>query len=606
MIDRLVRTSVICSCILVLASLACPAWADIWYVGPGGTDDVGTGYGLAAETPFATLAYAIAQADAGDTVRVLDDLTGPGNTNVSLNKDSLVIEGWGEGVFAAAPDTWPTLTTADANPALSVSAAGPGCTVRYLTFYGGTNAAVILYPGAAGVLLDHCQFGLQGETTVTGLVLNDVSGCTVGDCQTARCTTGLSIGDGHDNAVINLTALVCTTNSLKAQTTENLTVSGGTFMMTSGQMEQCSILILSGTGVTVQGASILGGANGIALAGTPPTLPDCTQACVTGCDISDCGYCGLSLYNVARSTIAGNSIHENMVGMETTAVHDTLAFGNRFDDNTYNALHLMDTSGAATRFFVFLNAFSGNLYDLYGDEPGAVLTSPLKLQLDTGARTVKAKLGNHYHNWPATDAGGDGIADAPRTDQSGNAVDPAPLMKDFFDDPEAASLLWCGDWLGGVARLDLRNVPARASDHALADQASLVLAATAPASAVQVFRGGPDAVTNQNSFTGWLHLVAPLPLGQTLGLAMGHAADADGTDFVPAGPRATLTGDGSMTMLPFVMSGADLRVPAGRRLAVRLTNTSGQAVNLRLGGGWFALSAALPPLSLGQLWLNLM
>lgn len=186
----------------------------------------------------------------------------------------------------------------------------------------------------------------------------------------------------------------------------------------------------------------------------------------------------------------------------------------------------------------------------------------------------------------------------------GHVTDPAPLMADFFANPANASL----DWFGGAGGtsggpLLLRDATGAPGSLTLADQAAAVFVAADDAGSGRAFRGGG---AGGDGFSGWLCTESRLPDGATLALRLGHAA-ADGTDFQPAGPAGTITGDdGFPHVYTFALTGPTARIPAGRYLALEITNRTGAAVTIPTGLGWLGLSASLPPPSLPQLWLNLL
>ena len=300
--------------------------------------------------------------------------------------------------------------------------------------------------------------------------------------------------------------------------------------------------------------------------------------------------------------LANNRIYNNYAGLAITSIYGTLVVGNHFEINTYG---LYFPSWGSIQDCFFLNTFSGNAMDFSGKGPTVTtLSSPVKMHFNAGERAVKAVLGNYYAGWPATDANGDGIADSPRTSGDGYVIDPAPLMVDYFANPGNASL----DWFGGTGvtagPLFLRNASSVEGSITLANHASAVFSSVDDTGAGRVYRGGRAEAGD--GFSGWLRTTSALPDRGVLALVLGHTA-VDGSDFQPAGPAGEIVGGNNRaSVYPFALSGPTARIPAGRRLAVKVTNRTGEDATILTGLGWLGLSASLPPVSLAPAYLGLL
>jgi hypothetical protein len=75
---------------------------------------------------------------------------------------------------------------------------------------------------------------------------------------------------------------------------------------------------------------------------------------------------------------------------------------------------------------------------------------------------------------------------------------------------------------------------------------------------------------NGNNWTGQITFVSAPADGDTFTVEIGNSSGS--TDFTPGGPQATLTGNGSKSVFSFETTAAAFTVPAGKFLALNLTN----------------------------------
>jgi hypothetical protein len=75
---------------------------------------------------------------------------------------------------------------------------------------------------------------------------------------------------------------------------------------------------------------------------------------------------------------------------------------------------------------------------------------------------------------------------------------------------------------------------------------------------------------NGNNWTGQITFVSAPTDGDTFKVEIGNSSG--GTNFTPGGPQATLTGNGSKSVFSFKTNAAAFAVPAGKFLALNLTN----------------------------------
>ena len=95
---------------------------------------------------------------------------------------------------------------------------------------------------------------------------------------------------------------------------------------------------------------------------------------------------------------------------------------------------------------------------------------------------------------------------------------------------------------------------------------------------------------NGNNWTGQITFVSAPVDGDTFKVEIGNSSG--GTDFTPGGPQATLTGNGSKTVLSFETTAAAFTVPAGKYLALNLTNeNTSYDYKVQTGMAWSYVSS---------------
>jgi nitrous oxidase accessory protein NosD len=588
MVDRFVKALVFGSFILFMLCLAAPALAATWYVGTvNAADD--EAHGETSAAPFATLAYAVDTADPGDTISVLGHTVD--EPTVTVDKDNLTIQG-----DDADPDRWRRFAPADpATPALIVAAYG--VTLRYLTFHGSTSAdgALGVYDPVAGAkvyntTIDNCRFGLDGETTAVGLNLSNTGSATVTDCKAEDCGTGLAASSASLLAIDGLQAAGCTAYGLH--------LAGSVILVTGGSLDAATGVncLIDGTDVRVSGLTATGGETGILVKDFTNILS------LAGCTVSNASGAGVSIEWASDVCLSGNVLENNGTGLALNEYQRLIVAGNRLSGN----LAGLTVAGGdlQEQLFVFANTFGGNNADLESAAANVTLVSPAKLHLTGPERQAKAYAGNHYAGWGgAVDANGDGLCDAARVESGGNISDPAPLMQPL-DAPGNDNL----DFFGADdTPLALLHIPGAMSPDPgrvqLAVDAGKVFVAYPDSGAGRSYRGGPAG--SLDGFSGWLAFYSDLSASGHVLVEIGTTA-SDGTGFAASGQSCQIVGDGGTKFFYYSTSGPAMRVPEDRRLALRLTNKTAGQFYVMAGGAWLGLAAPLPPVSLSQLWLNLL
>jgi hypothetical protein len=95
---------------------------------------------------------------------------------------------------------------------------------------------------------------------------------------------------------------------------------------------------------------------------------------------------------------------------------------------------------------------------------------------------------------------------------------------------------------------------------------------------------------NGNNWTGQITFVSVPADGDTFKVEIGNSSG--GTDFTLGGPQATLTGNGSKNVFSFETTAAAFTVPAGKYLALNLTNdNTGYDYKVQTGMAWSYVSS---------------
>ncbi|MCD6506332.1 right-handed parallel beta-helix repeat-containing protein, partial [Candidatus Poribacteria bacterium] len=307
---------------------------------------------------------------------------------------------------------------------------------------------------------------------------------------------------------------------------------------------------------------------------------------------------GIELIGSDGNLLAGNDLSENKDdGIRLTTFFDdgsdnNILVRNRCNQNGYENWDEFILQGSGIRIedssnnLVYLNMFSDNVLgeiSLSGGS-GNIFHSPTKLDYyyNNSSSDFKNFLGNYDSGSTGSDSNGDGIEDS--SNDLGDVTDNYPLVKEpkYY----ALSQNW---WLGNpvMYRDDMLQ---EIKTEALNGGGSLVWVADERTPSGVNFAAGDSA--QGTSWTGQIAFTSAPANGNTFKVEIGYA-DPDGSNFTPGGPEVTLTGDGSKFLFPFTASAVAFSVPAGKNLALRLTNQSGSNYTVRVGGAWSYCSTSL-------------
>lgn len=183
----------------------------IWYVGPGG-DDAAIGSGGLRERPLATIAQALTNASAGDTIVLLSGYTASLSSAVTFNKADITLVSEGTGSSRARITCTGTVAMFD------VTAVG----VCFLNIYFPASTAVAvarIRSAASGTLIEDCYF--ECGASDTNWAVKFINGANYARITGATFTAVAAGSIGAFNVDVGAT--------MSGLTVEDVTVDGGSF-----------------------------------------------------------------------------------------------------------------------------------------------------------------------------------------------------------------------------------------------------------------------------------------------------------------------------------------------------------------------------------------
>ena len=276
---------------------------------------------------------------------------------------------------------------------------------------------------------------------------------------------------------------------------------------------------------------------------------------------------GIYLNASSRNTISDNTIRDNYYDLYLVgASGDNIVVGNT-SEASYNSLNVNGPDN-----YIYANSFNGteviisNTYTNYWHSPG-------KLCYFYPSSHVNY-LGNYYSDHTLTDTDGDGITDAAYDLPGPESVDSYPLAA-TPDNYTVQAWYFHRDTTmyqeyRGYSEYYVNLSADGGSAVWIADEATV-----------------SDAVFSNDVWTGHITLTS-LNDGGTLDVEIGYSTN--GIDFTASGANATITGDGSTLSFAFTTDAAQVTVPAGNYLAVRVTNNTENLRRVVTGGAWSYIS----------------
>ena len=352
--------------------------------------------------------------------------------------------------------------------------------------------------------------------------------------------------------------------------------------------------------VTIEGFSIYGGGSlatikaGIHLGLHVEHCRIANNRC--GWDGSHLNYYGIEVNHGLNHTISNNACRHNAVGIRMGGGEMNTVANNIFSDNSYGIwlsssdsnVIVSNTCASNSSYGIFLstsddntlslNGFSNNTTGNVGSSGSAnTWTSPSEILYDySGGSWHRSFLGNYYSDRTGNDDNHDGIGSQTYTTDKDN--DPYPL----WQAPENYSIQ--AAWLRDDGKMYWADMGGTVGAVAILGGASQIWIAEEAVQRKTVFSG-------QYPWSGLISFTSDPADLDTLTVQIGSSTN--GTDFSPGGPQAILTGDGTTGAFPYETNISAFTIPAGRYLALRITNNSASTYNVRTGGAWSYTSADL-------------
>jgi parallel beta-helix repeat protein len=534
----------------VLVFLSSSLSAQTFYVATNGS---GTD-GLTWETAFPTIQAAVnAAASESEPVTILVGSAGTGhgsgiyNENISISIDNLTLES----------ESGPLQTTIQAASASAhaVSISSTNITVKGFSIYGSTSTdkAAIALLGADSCLLENNRCGWDSlNRNNRGIYLYNASNCTLQNNLCAFNTAaGIYISAGSGNRLVE--------NTLEANGGPAIEITNSSTQNTL-QKNRCTAHYTNPA---------------IRLSAT--TYNVITQNICTG------NYTGLALLSQANF----NSITDNLFESSTSSGIELRNSSSQFLKNTsrlnYYGIYSYDSQYNTLLYNLFENNTS-NVYAYYRFSEGDYWNSPFPLTYLYEGTLFSNKMGNYYSTYPGTDLDGDGIGETPYPLYETFSQDYFPLVS-----PPMNYLIqtW---YASGEGTLSMepnqpgqwQTIPSASSVVWLSDTVSL---------------GDIDfnALSSEDGWNGQI-LFKTSVNGSDFEIEIGYA-DPNDSVFISGGPSAVLSG--TQALFQFKTSPQSFTLPAGRALAVRMTNHSATSRQIFIGGGWTHI---VPPAGTSDSW----
>ncbi|MBI2831016.1 MAG: right-handed parallel beta-helix repeat-containing protein [Chloroflexi bacterium] len=425
-----------------------------------------------------------------------------------------------------------TIESTSGNPAdTAVVAANPNDHVFEVSADNVTIRNLTIY-GANGVDKAGIYFGIS---TDHGAIANNRAGYDAGH----KNFIGIYLSSANDNTVSGNTASFNTNTGIYLNSSSNNTISGNTLSNNWYGINPVSSYIN-----TISGNNVSNNANGI-------VVEYSNNNTISGNASNSNDNIGIYLDNSGNNTISGNTASSNG------------AYGIYLGQSDNNAIYLNSLSSAT-------NVFSTSSTNAW--------QSPTRLAYMFNAQTFKSYLGNYYSTYNGTDANNDGIGEAGyATDGTGDGY---PLK-------QARASYELQTWYLANPTMYKNDMTRSGGTANIAASGNVIWKANAAVTSETVFPAGVQA--DGTSWTGRIVFDSAPATGHTFTVEVGSSIN--GSDFTAGGAQATLTGDGSKNAFNYTTNAASFTVQDGKFLALKVTNNSGSAYSLRVGGAWGYVSA---------------
>ena len=538
-------------------------WGTTYYVSPTGDDSNGDG---SESNPWRTISHAVSNASNGDIIKVMDDdndATDDYVENVVVDKQ-LTIEAYDDDgtkptVKSAAPTT--------SNPVFKITA--NNVVIRKLRMYisdDPSGGSAVWIADGTGCEIDAIETGWASDKRCYyGIFVGSNGGNTsqtyIHDCVLSYTKSlGIYLGwYSGSHRVINNTIEHSGAQGIRMFTSDNNLIDNNTIRYSA--------------------------TNGIEITSSV-TSDYYNFNAIIGNTIENAGNHGIYVeYGAQYTMIAGNTITNcsNNAGIRMKDdITGTIVAKNYISGCKYG-IDVNNCTGG--KIYTYLNTITNNTesnlngaYEQY--------YSPTKLSyLFKSFTTMKYLMGNRYGDM--NDGHEDKIMTgvAPEYYYNNYTYARYPLIQ---DQDEYTLMVWNFS----NPQLHRADFTRESKKVTLTGGANVVWADAQPSEADVTFPAGSQ--DDNTSWTGFLSFYQAPASGHTFTITIGYADDSNGTNFTSSGATATITGDGSAHEFAFTTSASSFTIPAGKYLAVQITNNSSSDYDLLVGGAWSFIS---PPAS---------
>ena len=564
--------------------------ATTWYVAPASMGGNDNNTGISPSDPWEHISFAVDQAAAGDTIKVMDDNDEATDDYI----ENITIPNWRSNLILERYDD------VDPNPQIKaedpfnrvISVYGDSVTIRGFDIYGSTavnDVGIYLHISAEYCIIEDNRCGYS-DTRYNG------DGIIVAEGSSHNIISGNIInynwGEGiwleessHSNTITDNEIHNNYGHGILIDHSDNNIISGNTFTYN----RDYGIFPWISNNNTITGNICNYNKNGIHtqyVNNSTISGNECNHNTAPGIFIeyfsnnntvsnNICNSNGSSGIHVStesnNNTVSGNTCNSNGTGISVyNQSTNNIISRNTCNSNDYGIyIHEYNSSNDNTIYF---NNFSDNTSgNVYSNNSGNTWHSPTTIHYSYESM-YKNYMGNYYSDYAGSDPDGDGIGNTPYDLPGLEPDDDYPLIQTL---DQYLLQAW---WLHSNSTMYGNNMTKPAGSVAKRGGGYNIWIANQTLQTDINFTGGSG-----QTWTGQIVFTSAPANGHSFLLELGSW---DGNNFTPGGPDATLNGDGSATIFTYETDNASFTVNAGDYLALKLTNNSGSSYYVQTGGAW--------------------
>ncbi|HOK65248.1 MAG TPA: right-handed parallel beta-helix repeat-containing protein [Anaerohalosphaeraceae bacterium] len=537
--------------ILSLFLLSNSLFGKILYVADNGNNTDG----LTWETAFRTIQTAVnaASAEMG-AVTILVGSAGTGH-GTGVYNENLIISPALSAILTIESESGPLQTTIQANSgaAHAVSIMGSYVTLRGFSICKtNSTAAAVALVNASNCTIENNRCGWDSQNrNGRGIYLNNASNNII---QNNTCSSnigaGISISASSGNLLLG--------NTLQAN--------GG-----------AAIELINSNQNTIQQNHCTAHQNSAAISLSASLYNVVTQNFCSG------NYTGLALLSGGALY---NSITENLFENSTNYGIQLQSNSNQLLRNTVRQNYYGFYCFESQHNLLSNNLFQANTtsFVYYRVSEGDYWNSPIPFTYRYADAIFSSKMGNYYSSYSGTDLNNNGIGETPYSLYG-------TFSQDYFPLTELPTNYLLQTWYlkGGAAMSMEPNSPGQWQTIP-AGSSLLWLSETSALGPINF-----NVLSAQDGWSGQI-LFSTAVNGSAFAIEIGYADPADGL-FISGGTSAVLSG--TKNLFQFKTSPQSFTLPAGKALAVRITNNSVSPRSIFTGGGWTCIT---PPAGTSEVW----